>query len=95
MSLHRMGVGVLTMALLTGCADRVTTVCADYCAQLAMCDDETDVEACEADCADAAGNCQADEQEQALDELEVCAAESCDDILVCTVGASLECYLGI
>jgi len=85
-------------ALLMGCElDETPTErsCGDYCAQLSMCDDETDIAECEEDCEAAAGNCQADELDQALDELDECAAESCDDIGGCTVGAGLECYLGI
>jgi len=74
---------------------RIEATCADYCAQGAACDDETDVSQCEADCADAAGDCQNDELDQALDELDECAAESCDDIGSCTIGAGLECYLGL
>jgi len=51
-------------ALLMGCElDETPTErsCGDYCAQLSMCDDETDIAECEEDCEAAAGNCQADE----------------------------------
>jgi hypothetical protein len=75
--------------------DPVERTCTNYCERQAECDDEVNTEDCVDDCVDTAGNCQADEQEQALAELDECAEETCDDIGECTVGASLECYLGI
>jgi hypothetical protein len=75
--------------------DPVATSCSDYCDHRAECDDEVDVDSCTADCIDNADNCQADEQAQALAELEACAQESCDDVLGCTIDASLECYFGV
>ena len=75
--------------------DPVERSCTNYCEQRNMCDDEVDVDSCTADCMDSVGDCQADEQDQALDELDECAEESCDDIGACTVGAALECYFGI
>lgn len=78
-----------------GAVDPVERTCSDYCEKRATCDDETNLDTCVSDCVEQAGNCQADEQEQALDELETCTEESCDDIGLCTIGASLECYFGI
>jgi hypothetical protein len=78
--------------------DPVSTIessCTGYCERQAECDDEVNTDDCINDCVDAAGDCQADEQEQAIEELEACAEESCDDIGECAVGAGLECYLGI
>ncbi|MEZ4239136.1 MAG: hypothetical protein R3F59_23885 [Myxococcota bacterium] len=75
--------------------DPIESSCSNYCEQRNVCDDEVNVDSCTADCVENANNCQADEQEQALDELDVCAEESCDDIAACTIGAGLECYFGI
>ena len=75
--------------------DPVERTCTNYCDHRAECNDDVDVDACIDDCQEAAGNCQADEQEQALEELDACAEQSCDDVGECTVSASLECYLGL
>jgi hypothetical protein len=36
-----------------------------------------------------------DEQEAALDDLDECAEDSCNDFLACTIGAGAECVFGI
>lgn len=73
----------------------VEATCQRYCEQVATCDGDVDVESCTADCLDNVGDCQVDEQEQALDDLDDCAQESCDELFACTVGAQLQCTFGI
>lgn len=74
---------------------RVEITCEDYCAKAHECDDDSSQSACVADCKDAMGDCMADEQEQALDDLDACAADSCDEFLGCTIGAGLQCSFGL
>lgn len=74
---------------------RIALTCADYCQKAADCDDEVDVDECKDDCKDAMEDCMDDEQEEALDDLDACAEDSCDDFLGCTIGAGLECTFGI
>ena len=69
--------------------------CARYCNQAEDCNDEVDVDECKSDCEDAVSNCQEDEKDHALDDLENCAMESCDDFAACTIGAGLQCTFGI
>lgn len=74
---------------------KVATACSDYCERRADCDDEVSRNACEDRCTDTMRDCQADEQDQAVDDLDLCAAESCDDVLKCAVGAGSQCYFGL
>ncbi len=95
----RFGMMITTMGLI-GCIEvdettRIELTCEDYCDRIVVCDDETDVMQCNTDCVDAANNCQNDELDSSLEELDECSMESCDDIGRCSLGAGLECYLGI
>ncbi len=74
---------------------RIQTTCQNYCDKAQTCDDDETVEQCVADCKAQLGDCMADEQSQVLDELDMCAAESCDDMGSCTFGAGLQCTFGI
>ncbi len=74
---------------------RIQSTCDSYCAKAHTCDDDKTVEQCVADCQAQLGKCIADEQAQVLDELNTCAAESCDDFGSCTFGAGLQCKFGI
>jgi len=74
---------------------RIKLTCKDYCAKAAECDDEVDEDDCVADCRDTMQDCMADEQEQALDDLDACGEESCDDFLGCSIGAGIQCTFGI
>lgn len=76
-------------------AARIQSTCDSYCAKAHTCDDDKTVEQCVADCKAQLGDCMADEQSQVLDELDSCAAESCDDFGSCTFGAGLQCTFGI
>lgn len=82
--------------LIDGVSDiRISSACNDYCSQAQDCDDEVDYDDCVSDCESSMMDCMADEQEQAVEELEGCAEESCDDFGVCTIGAGLQCTFGI
>ena len=74
---------------------RIQTTCQNFCDKSQVCDDSETVEQCVADCKAQLGDCMADEQNQVLDELNSCAAESCDDMGGCTFGAGLQCTFGI
>jgi hypothetical protein len=74
---------------------RIAATCQSYCNKAHTCDDEEVVEACVADCKSDLGDCMVDEQGDALDDLDDCAAESCDDFGACTIGAGLQCTFGI
>lgn len=74
---------------------RIDATCEDYCAKAKECSDGVDVDDCVDSCKEQIGDCMADEQEQALDDLDSCAADSCDDFLGCTIGAGIKCTFGI
>lgn len=95
----------LTLGMLTGLggacdrdgtgALRTEISCQDYCDQAKSCDDEVDVDACVSDCRNTVDDCMADEREEALDQLDECAAESCNDFGACTIEAGAECFFGL
>ncbi len=74
---------------------RINATCRDYCNQAADCNDDIDVDDCRADCESTMEDCQADEQEEALDDLDDCAVESCNEFGACTIGAGLQCSFGL
>lgn len=74
---------------------RTELTCQDYCDKAKECDGDVDVDACVSDCKDTLDDCMADEQEQALDDLDSCAAGSCDEFGGCTIGAGIQCTFGI
>lgn len=69
--------------------------CRDYCERAVECDDDRNEEDCVESCIDRMGSCQADEQEAALEQLQDCADESCDDFLACTIDVGATCYFGL
>ncbi|WP_146657893.1 hypothetical protein [Enhygromyxa salina] len=79
----------------SGASFDVQNSCADYCEQRKLCKDETNEETCRNNCEDAMSDCQADEQDEALDKLDQCANESCDDFLGCTINVGAQCIFGI
>lgn len=83
--------------VLGGCSleARLDGNCRAYCDQLATCDGDLDEDACVADCQETGRNCQADELEAVVDDLDTCADETCDEIGACGVGVLLQCYLGV
>lgn len=73
----------------------VRDACEAYCARAHDCKDEVRYENCRTRCIDAMTDCQADEQAAAIDELELCAQESCDDVLACRISAGARCVFGL
>lgn len=73
----------------------VLNSCEDYCRRAKLCDDDRDEQKCENTCIDAMTNCQVDEQGPALDKLDQCSSESCDDFFGCTVNVGAKCIFGI
>jgi len=69
--------------------------CEDYCAKAKTCDDDRDEQECINNCVDSLDDCMADERDQAIDQVDMCAAESCDDIVGCTIDAGAQCYFGL
>jgi len=74
---------------------RVRSACQEYCARAVECDDDRDEQKCHDNCVDAMTDCQVDEQDAALDQLDVCARESCDDFFKCSVKVGAQCIFGI
>ncbi len=74
---------------------RVNMTCEAYCDQATECNDNVDFDNCVDNCEDTIDDCMADEQEQALDDLDSCSAESCNEFGACTVGAGLQCAFGV
>lgn len=91
-------VGGLLVGAGLGCTGtgpiRIDATCQDYCEKAHECSDDVDVDDCVSDCKDQIGDCMADEQEQALDDLDGCAGDSCNEFLGCTIGAGLTCTFG-
>lgn len=82
--------------LFDGVSDlRISNACEDYCDQARTCSDDVDVDECRANCEDNMHDCMADEQKQAVEDVEDCSAEACNEFLGCTIGAGLQCSFGI
>jgi len=79
----------------TGATLEVKGSCADYCSAARACDDERDEKECTMKCIDRMTDCQVDEQAAALDRLDACTNESCDDFFGCTVNVGAQCIFGI
>ncbi|PRQ04574.1 hypothetical protein ENSA7_50650 [Enhygromyxa salina] len=73
----------------------VRNSCEDYCEQRKLCKDETNEEKCRNNCIDAMTNCQVDELDAALDQLDQCGSESCDDFIGCTINVGAQCIFGL
>ncbi len=73
----------------------VQVACKSYCRQATDCNDKVVEDDCREDCYDNMNDCQADEQNEAVDDLQNCADESCNDFTACTIGAGLQCSFGI
>lgn len=69
--------------------------CQQWCEKRNECDPDVDIDECRQECLDNSGDCQADEREQALDDLEQCAENECDELTACSIGAGLQCQFGI
>ncbi|NVB38599.1 hypothetical protein G6O69_12230 [Pseudenhygromyxa sp. WMMC2535] len=81
---------------LDGTGDLRTQIsCEDYCAQAKSCDEDLDEQDCIDNCVDTIDDCMADEQEEALDQIDECATEACGDFAGCTIDAGAACYFGL
>jgi hypothetical protein len=73
---------------------RINKVCKRYCQRAFDCNDTTVYEDCLDECVDTANGCESESDvEAALDILEDCEADSCNQVGTCTVEAWLECNL--
>lgn len=73
----------------------IKSACEAYCARGKACDEATDLVMCLSDCRDRMADCMQDEQRQAVDDLNDCGAESCEDFNRCAIGVGLQCTFGI
>lgn len=69
--------------------------CENYCERAKTCNDGVDVDSCTQDCVDFMSDCQADEQDEALDEIDMCSNASCDDFAGCSIDAGATCIFGL
>jgi hypothetical protein len=73
---------------------RINKVCKRFCLRAVDCNDQTNYDTCLDDCVDQANNCESeDDVEAALDILQDCEADSCNQVGTCTVEAWFECAL--
>ena len=73
---------------------RINKVCKRYCERAVDCNDATVYDDCVDDCVNTATDCDSETDiEAALDILEDCTADSCNQVVACTVDAWLECAL--
>lgn len=79
----------------TGATLELKNSCADYCSTAVACDDERSHDECTTKCIDRMTDCQVDEQAAALDRLDACTNESCDDFFGCTVNVGAQCVFGL
>jgi hypothetical protein len=71
---------------------RMNKVCKRYCDHAVECDDNTDWDDCVDNCVNQAMDCDSDQDvAAALDILNDCSAESCNNVAGCTVDAWVEC----
>ena len=90
-----LGVGTAQLA----CGDesddpRAVTTCNNYCERYRECED-TSMQECTENCRQILDDCMDDEFEEALDRLDVCANESCDEFTECSFEAGTECIFGL
>lgn len=69
--------------------------CTPYCERAMLCDEDEELDECISDCEEFLGNCRADQIQNAQDQLDVCAEETCDEFTECTIDAGLQCYFGL
>ncbi len=69
--------------------------CQNYCERAKDCNDNTNVDNCVDNCIENMGDCQADEQQDALDQLNMCSDVACNDFTGCSIDAGLTCYFGL
>lgn len=69
--------------------------CQNYCERKKDCNDNTNLDNCVNNCIDSMSDCQADEQQNALDQLDSCSDMACNDFTGCAIDAGLTCYFGL
>jgi hypothetical protein len=74
---------------------QVRNSCEDYCSRAKECDDDRDEDRCYDRCLNRMKSCQADEQDAAIDKLDGCTNESCDDFFGCSIKVGATCFFGI
>ena len=74
---------------------KVHSSCDEYCDRRAECDDDVNAAKCRERCVDVMANCQADEQNRALNDLTGCTRQTCDVVDTCAIGAGSTCIFGI
>ena len=73
---------------------RMNKVCKRYCDRAVDCNDNIDWDDCVDDCVNQAMDCDSDNDvEAALDILDECAGESCNNVGACTTDAWIECVI--
>jgi hypothetical protein len=73
---------------------RINKVCKRYCQRAFDCNDNTNYDECLDDCVTEANDCESESDvEAALDILEDCVADSCNQVATCTAESWLECNL--
>ena len=71
---------------------RIEKVCKRYCARAVDCNDNIVFDDCVSDCIDTAHECDSESDvENALDILDTCPEESCNDVGACVLDAWVEC----
>ncbi|MFV8751153.1 hypothetical protein ACNOYE_11465 [Nannocystaceae bacterium ST9] len=71
---------------------RIEKVCKKHCARVVDCNDTIEFDDCVSDCIDISDDCDSDADiEQALDILETCPEEACNDVPGCATEAWVEC----
>jgi hypothetical protein len=76
-------------------AEQLNSSCRNWCEKRAECDDDVNLDQCTLNCEDTVEDCMADERDEVLADLDVCAEETCDDFTGCSIGAGFECVIGI
>ncbi len=73
---------------------RINKVCKRYCQRAVDCNDNTNYDDCLDDCVTEANGCESEaDVEAALDILEDCVADSCNEVGPCVLEAWVECKL--
>lgn len=73
----------------------IEMACADYCERSAECDDEVKADECTNECIAVLEACETLEPDEAIDQVEECGSESCDDFNRCTLSAGVQCVFGL
>ena len=69
--------------------------CMSYCQKAGECNKSIRPDNCETRCQNRLNRCRANEQADAVADLEACAIDSCVDFAACAIGAGLECTFGL